>query len=74
MLSPSAACMPLQALMEKEGWAGLPEVAQRWEDDFKNRKIVSEFLKDKDIGAKRLASMPDRITNTINTTSGPAFR
>jgi len=64
----------LAALMEKEGWAGLPEVAQRWEDDFKNRKIVSEFLKDKDIGAKRLASMPDRITNTINTTSGPAFR
>lgn len=30
---------------------------------------MSGFLKDKDIGAKRLCSMPDRVTNTINCSS-----
>jgi hypothetical protein len=27
---------------------------------------VTEFIKDKELGAKRLISMPDRVTNTIN--------
>eukprot|EP00287_Rhodomonas_sp_CCMP768_P002872 CAMPEP_0196735566 /NCGR_PEP_ID=MMETSP1091-20130531/13963_1 /TAXON_ID=302021 /ORGANISM="Rhodomonas sp., Strain CCMP768" /LENGTH=544 /DNA_ID=CAMNT_0042079217 /DNA_START=1 /DNA_END=1635 /DNA_ORIENTATION=- len=47
--------------------AGLKEVAKLWRDGFSRRKIVSGFLKDSEIGKKRLASMPDRITNTINT-------
>jgi len=45
---------------------GWKSVRSYWEDDFRNRKIVSGFLKDKSLGSKRLASMPDRITNTIN--------
>lgn len=45
------------------GWSS---VRSYWENDFKNRKIISEFMKDSLLGSKRLASMPDRITNTIN--------
>eukprot|EP00192_Tetraselmis_astigmatica_P006288 CAMPEP_0117670250 /NCGR_PEP_ID=MMETSP0804-20121206/12632_1 /TAXON_ID=1074897 /ORGANISM="Tetraselmis astigmatica, Strain CCMP880" /LENGTH=518 /DNA_ID=CAMNT_0005478495 /DNA_START=155 /DNA_END=1711 /DNA_ORIENTATION=- len=64
----------LKALMENESWTGADQVASLWETDYRKRKIISGFLKDKDIGSKRLASMPDRITNTISTTSGFAFR
>ena len=39
----------------------------RWDSDYKHRKIISGFIKDKAIGKKRLASMPDRYTNTIST-------
>jgi len=46
-----------------------PSVRTYWEEDFKNRKIISEFIKDGLLGSKRLASMPDRITNTINVAS-----
>jgi len=49
--------------MIQVGW---PSVKTYWDDDYKKRKIVSTFLKDKTLGKKRLASMPDRITNTIN--------
>lgn len=54
--------------------SGLKEVARLWRDDFSQRKIVSGFLKDAEIGKKRLASMPDRITNTINTVGGGTQR
>lgn len=53
----------LEERMTKVGW---DSVQTYWENDFKNRKIVSEFMKDPLLGSKRLASMPDRITNTIN--------
>ena len=46
------------------------KVEKRWNSDFKSRKIVSGFLKDPVIGSKRLASMPDRVTNTIGLASG----
>jgi hypothetical protein len=49
------------------GWAS---VQSYWEDDFSKRKIIEGFLKDGLLGSKRLASMPDRITNTINTADG----
>ncbi|KAG7368448.1 hypothetical protein IV203_031191 [Nitzschia inconspicua] len=49
------------------GWTS---VRNYWEADFQNRKIVSGFLKDPLLGSKRLASMPDRITNTINVEGG----
>lgn len=45
---------------------GWPSVRGHWEDDFRNRKIINGFMKDSLLGSKRLASMPDRITNTIN--------
>ena len=52
----------------------LQKVESRWNDDFKNRKIISEFIKDASIGKKRLASMPDRYTNTIKTVTGMQYR
>merc|ERR1719160_1240647 len=51
--------------MKAEKWQDIDEVTKWWEK-IRERKIISGFMKDKDIGAKRLASMPDRITNTIN--------
>lgn len=53
----------LDKRMTGVGWQS---VEKYWKDDFQKRKIVSGFMKDKLLGSKRLASMPDRITNTIN--------
>mmetsp|Transcript_136771 Transcript_136771/g.272792 ORF Transcript_136771/g.272792 Transcript_136771/m.272792 type:complete len:672 (+) Transcript_136771:92-2107(+) len=66
----------LRTLMATEGWSGLEVVDQMWHEDFSKRKIVSGFLKDKTLGLKRLASMPDRMTNTISvaTSSEPVCR
>jgi len=50
---------------------GWKSVRSYWEEDFSKRTIVSGFLKDKMLGSKRLASMPDRITNTINVKGKP---
>jgi len=60
----------LKTLMAARSWPGLDEVEQRWKDDFAQRKIISGFMKDKALGDKRLASMPDRYTNTINLAGG----
>lgn len=60
----------LKALMQGRGWSGLDQVEQRWTDDLSQRQIISGFMKDKALGEKRLASMPDRITNTINVMGG----
>jgi hypothetical protein len=45
---------------------GWPSVRGYWEEEYMNRKIISGFMKDSLLGSKRLASMPDRIINTIN--------
>ena len=58
----------LMARMKKQGWDCAP-VAAVWDSDLSKRSIVAGFLKDKGLGAKRLMSMPDRVTNTINTTT-----
>ena len=60
----------LERQMAAQGWEGLAETRARWEGDLQSRRIVSGFLKDKAIGSKRLASMPDRMTNTIRTADG----
>lgn len=60
----------LEGLMRGAGWTGLEETRKIWEEDYRKRKIISGFIKDDLIGKKRLASMPDRVTNTINTPSG----
>mmetsp|Transcript_3630 Transcript_3630/g.8334 ORF Transcript_3630/g.8334 Transcript_3630/m.8334 type:complete len:669 (+) Transcript_3630:248-2254(+) len=60
----------LKGEMESHGMEGLAEVEKRWEEEYKGRKAISGFMKDKGIGSKRLASMPDRITNTINMSDG----
>ena len=41
-----------------------------WQQSFGQRKIISGFMKDRSLGEKRLASMPDRVTNTINLAGG----
>jgi uncharacterized protein (UPF0333 family) len=53
--------------MTTVGWTGVDETRKRWQSEYRNRKIISEFVKDGTLGKKRLASMPDRVTNTINT-------
>ena len=58
----------LDAKLVEVGWSS---VKSYWDGDFKNRKIVTEFMKDSKLGSKRLASMPDRITNTINVEDQP---
>jgi len=60
----------LEEKMLAEGWAGVAETRQLWQDDFSKRKIISEFLKDRALGEKRLMSMPDRMTNTITKEDG----
>jgi hypothetical protein len=53
--------------MTAVGWPGVEATRQRWQTEYRDRKIISEFIKDGTLGKKRLASMPDRVTNTINT-------
>lgn len=60
--------------MQQRGIGGVNETRARWTNEYRNRKIISEFIKDGVIGKKRLASMPDRITNTINSAEGPVYR
>lgn len=60
--------------MEALGWEGVPETVLRWKDDFRERKIITGFLLDKALGKKRLASMPDRVLNTINAVDGQHYR
>lgn len=57
----------LKKSMTDAGWAGVNETTKFWNSDYKNRKIISGFIKDGELGKKRLASMPDRVTNSINT-------
>jgi len=59
----------LKALMEAQGWDAAA-VETLWLEDFSQRKIIAGFMKDTSLGEKRFASMPDRVTNTINTADG----
>jgi hypothetical protein len=56
--------------MRVQNISGLEELQRFWASDYRERLAIREFLKDKSIGTKRLASMPDRITNTINLQAG----
>ena len=56
--------------MAEQSISGLDKLSNFWKDDFRDKLTISGFLKDKTLGLKRLASMPDRITNTINLSSG----
>merc|ERR1712025_926212 len=64
----------LKDKMKGAGWAGVDDVDDLWQDDYRRRKIVTGFLKDAELGSKRLASMPDRVTNTIRSTDGKKMR
>ena len=52
---------------------GWPSMKSYWDSDFSQRSIVASFLKDGTLGSKRLASMPDRVTNVISTADGKTF-
>eukprot|EP01060_Flectonema_neradi_P010847 TRINITY_DN1792_c2_g1_i1.p1 TRINITY_DN1792_c2_g1~~TRINITY_DN1792_c2_g1_i1.p1 ORF type:complete len:545 (+),score=84.15 TRINITY_DN1792_c2_g1_i1:162-1637(+) len=60
--------------MRESNWKGIPEVESRWTNDLSKRTAVSGFLKDAEIGKKRLISMFDRTTNTISTVDSQAMR
>jgi len=64
----------LESSMRSAGMEGLEETRAMWEKDYRLRKGIAGFIKDPIIGKKRLASMPDRVTNTINTIDGTAMR
>jgi len=49
----------------------LVKLRNYWSTDYSGRNIVTKFLKEKSLGSKRLASMPDRVTNTINVANSP---
>jgi len=55
------------------GFTGIDQVDFLWRNEYKDRRIISDFLKDPLLGKKRLASMPDRMTNTINDVDGKNF-
>jgi hypothetical protein len=50
--------------------AGLSELGRFWTEDYRSRLAVAGFLKNPEVGVKRLASLPDRITNTIYLAGG----
>jgi len=57
--------LELKAAMTRVGWGGVDDVEAIWRGDYSSRKIISGFVQDGTLGKKRLASMPDRVTNTI---------
>ena len=60
----------LHEAMKNQGIGLLHELKECWVNDYSKRKAISGFLRDSKIGEKRLTSMPDRITNTINLADG----
>jgi hypothetical protein len=65
----------LEVSMTAANWTGVAEIRILWDTDYKERKIISEFIKDDELGKKRLTSMPDRVTNSISTaTEGVVMR
>lgn len=67
----------LAADMKRVGWdktGGVAATEALWKKEFRERKIIAEFMKDATLGDKRLASMPDRTTNTILTADGVVYR
>jgi hypothetical protein len=65
----------LEVSMTAANWTGVAETRILWDTDYKERKVISEFIKDVELGKKRLTSMPDRVTNSISTaTEGVVMR
>ena len=60
----------LKASLTALGCTGVEQTDERWQTDISKRRIISGFMKDKSLGDKRLASMPDRVTNTISLADG----
>ena len=60
--------------MQKQDYQKLNLLSEIWSNDYRERYAIHGFLKDSKLGEKRLASMPDRITNTINCKNGNILR
>eukprot|EP00927_Polykrikos_kofoidii_P072379 TRINITY_DN684_c2_g2_i1.p1 TRINITY_DN684_c2_g2~~TRINITY_DN684_c2_g2_i1.p1 ORF type:complete len:621 (-),score=92.25 TRINITY_DN684_c2_g2_i1:98-1717(-) len=61
--------LELIGILEREKVDYLHELKEIWwggDMHLSERHIISGFVKDVSFGAKRLISMPDRVTNTIN--------
>jgi hypothetical protein len=53
----------LKSLMLTEGWSGIDATEKYWCKNIRDRKIMSEFIKDKVGGRKSgLTATPDRLT------------
>lgn len=61
-----------QVLMKENDILGVEEVEASMWPQLRQRLAVSGFMKDKSLGAKRLISMPDRVTNTIQVVTRKA--
>ena len=62
-----------QSLYEEMNHCNVPhlnELSRFWTEEYRSRKAIDGFLKNPEIGVKRLASLPDRITNTIYLADG----
>eukprot|EP00938_MAST-03A_sp_MAST-3A-sp1_P003867 g3867.t1 len=69
ILTPSM-IQELTALMrQRTSWNAdtIDSALAEFEEKYKERHAISQFLKDPTIGVKRLVSMPDRSTNTIQS-------
>lgn len=64
----------LEESMTAANWTGVAETRILWDTVYKERKVITEFIKNLDLGKKRLTSMPDRVTNSITTSSGIVMR
>jgi hypothetical protein len=64
----------LQCELREKEIPGVDELEHYWKGDYSQRMAIKGFLKDKTIGLKRLASMPDRITNTISLHDGSSCK
>mmetsp|Transcript_52082 Transcript_52082/g.106205 ORF Transcript_52082/g.106205 Transcript_52082/m.106205 type:complete len:568 (+) Transcript_52082:625-2328(+) len=59
--------------LTEHNFNSIDRLRRYWVEEYRERKLVSGFLKDRKIGSKRLASMPDRVTNTIYADDGSVF-
>jgi hypothetical protein len=57
----------LAARLNEAKFADVEDAVSLWNAEYQGRSIIEGFMKDKLIGTKRLMSMPDRTTNTLNT-------
>ena len=71
---PKGFVQALDARMRARTWPGTDAVRNLWETRLRHQRIVSDFLKDAELGRKRLISMPGRMTNTVDTAAGPVYR
>ena len=49
---------------------GLELLRRHWIAEYRERTAVARFLKDAQLGVKRLVSLPDRVTNSIRLADG----